>query len=220
MLINALLTVHIVVLGYWLGSDLCINSTFRYVSWADSMPFAERNKLMDQVLDIDQHVRYAMVLQFGLGTALAAMLGYLPGGALLAAVAAGIAVAWLVLVETTHRFRQQPVGAPLASLDRGTRYIAIAATLVLAIGGLTGYLILAGWLALKLGLLAGAIICGLGIRFELIRYYKVWHEIGTAGSTQQREQLLRRRYVSATAVLVLLWLFVAGIAVLSVLKPF
>jgi hypothetical protein len=57
---------------------------------------------------------------------------------------------------------------------------------------------------LKLVLLAGAIISGLGIRFELVQYFKVWHEIASEGSTAVRESLLRRRYVSVTAVLVLL----------------
>jgi predicted outer membrane lipoprotein len=220
MLIATLLAAHIAVLGYWLGSDLCINSTFRYVSRAASMPFDERDKLMDHVLDIDQHVRYAMVLQVGLGTALSAKLGYLPGGTLLAASAGIVAVIWLTLVEITHRLRKRPAGAPLARIDRGTRYLVIAVTLILATGGLTGYFNLAGWLALKLGLFTGAIVSGLGIRFELIRYYRVWHEIGTEGSTPNRESLLRRRYMSATAVLVGLWIFIAGIAALSVFKPF
>ena len=57
---------------------------------------------------------------------------------------------------------------------------------------------------MKLVLLAGAIISGLGIRFELVQYFKVWHEIASEGSTAVRESLLRRRYVSVTAVLVLL----------------
>ncbi len=220
MLITALLAAHIAVLGYWLGADLCINSTFRYVSRAATMPFDERDKLMDHILDIDQHVRYAMVLQVGLGTALAAELGYLPGGSTLAAVAGVVAVVWLALVEVTHRLRSQPAGSSLARIDRGTRYIVIAVTLALATAGLTGYFNLSGWLALKLGLFAGAIISGLGIRFELIRWYQVWNEIDAEGSTPDREQRLRRRYASATAVLVGLWFFIAGIAALSVFKPF
>ena len=63
MLQKTLLVAHIVVLGYWLGADLVINSTYRYVSWSHGMPFAERSRLMDHVMHVDQHVRYALVLQ-------------------------------------------------------------------------------------------------------------------------------------------------------------
>ena len=63
MLYTSLLVAHIAVLGYWLGSELVINHTYRYVSWSAGMPFAERDRLMDHVMDVDQHVRYALVLQ-------------------------------------------------------------------------------------------------------------------------------------------------------------
>ncbi|GJQ54201.1 MAG: hypothetical protein HKUEN07_07700 [Rhodocyclaceae bacterium] len=68
MLIHAVLVAHIIVVGYWLGSDLVINSTFRYVSRTASLPVAERDRLLDHVLDVDQHVRYALVPQLWLGT--------------------------------------------------------------------------------------------------------------------------------------------------------
>jgi len=72
-----LLAIHIAVLGYWLGSELVINSTYRYVSYSGDMPFAERARLMEHVMHVDQHVRYALALQATLGTALAALA---PGG--------------------------------------------------------------------------------------------------------------------------------------------
>jgi multisubunit Na+/H+ antiporter MnhB subunit len=219
MLINTLLIAHIAVLGYWLASDLVINSTFRYVSRAASMPCNERARLLDHVMDIDQHVRYALVLQVGLGTALAALLGYLPGGGLLAGLAGAGAFVWLVLVELTHRLRRRPIGKALGRIDRSMRYLAIVVALALAGVGLSGYLQLPGWLAVKLALFAGAIISGLGIRFELVRYFKVWDQIAGGGSTAARETLLRRRYASATAVLIVLWLFIAGIVALSTWRP-
>lgn len=58
-----ILVFHIAVLGYWLGSELVINSTYRYVSYSRNMPFDERQRLMDHVMVVDQHVRYALVLQ-------------------------------------------------------------------------------------------------------------------------------------------------------------
>lgn len=75
-----LLVAHIAVLGYWLGSELVINSTYKYVSHRGDMEFAERARLMDHVMHVDQHVRYALVLQAGLGFMLAIAYGFIPGG--------------------------------------------------------------------------------------------------------------------------------------------
>lgn len=216
---HVILVAHIAVLGYWLGSDLVINSTFRYVSRTGSLPFVERARLLDHVMDVDQHVRYALILQLGLGTALAALLGYLPGGKTLAGAAGIGAVAWLALVELTHRLREQPSGVLLGRIDRSLRYLAIIILLSVGVAGLAGYIQLTGWLALKLAVLAGAVSCGLGIRLELERYFRVWADIEANGSTPEREHLLRRRYASSTAVLVLLWLFIGTIVGISVWKP-
>ena len=75
MLVQALLVAHIAVLGYWLGAELVINSTYRYVSWSAAMPFPERDRLMQHVMDVDQHVRYALVLQAGLWLLIGAIVG-------------------------------------------------------------------------------------------------------------------------------------------------
>ena len=219
MMIHSILIAHIAVLGYWLGSELVINSGFRFVSRAASMPFEERSRLLDHVMDVDQHVRYALILQAGLGTMLMALLGYLPGGAGTAWLAAALTLAWLVLVELTHRYRKRPAGKTLAISDRGLRYALMAVTLVTACGSLLGPLSLPGWLAVKLILFAGIIGCGLGIRFELIRYFRTWAFIERDGSTEQNERLLRQGYSRATAVLVLLWVFIVAIVLLSVFKP-
>jgi hypothetical protein len=219
MLVKVLLVAHIAVLGYWLGSELVINSTYRYVSWSAGMPFAERNRLMDHVMDVDQHVRYALVLQAGLGTLLAALFGHLPGGAALAWTALAATAAWLLLVELNHRRRGQTAGRRLAALDRGLRYLVIAALLLLAGLALAGRIALPAWFGWKLAAFAGVIACGLGIRYALMAFYRTWTEIAREGSSPAREQAIRRTYVEATSVLGLLWAFIAAIVALSVLRP-
>jgi len=216
MITEALLVLHIAVLGYWLGSELVINSTFRFVSRAASMPFAERDRLMDHVMDADQHVRYALVLQAGLGTMLGALYGYFPGGEALAWGAAVLMVAWLVLVEVTHHRRGSPGGERLAAFDRGLRYLAILAILAIAGSTAAGVVRLAGWLAWKLVLFAGVIACGLAIRFWLIRFYRTWVVIGREGSNAAREDEIRTVYARATGVLVLLWVFILALTALSI----
>lgn len=214
-----LLAAHIAVLGYWLGSELVINSTYRYVSYSGDMPFAERARLMEHVMHVDQHVRYALALQATLGTALASLYGYIPGGDKLAIGAGIFGVLWLVFIEAVHRLRHRPVGKRLAVIDRGSRYVLMAVLVAIAAGLIGGGWPMPEWLRWKLALFAGVIACGVGIRFALIGHFRTWAIMARDGPTPETNAIIRRTYFRATSILVLLWVFIAGIAVLSVWKP-
>lgn len=219
MWLQALLVAHVVVLGYWLGSELVINSTFRYVSHAGAMPFGERQRLLDHVMHVDQHVRYALVLQAGLGTALCAILGYIPGGSALA-WAAGIAcLLWLGYVEAVHRLRHGAIGPALARIDRGSRYALLVLLLAIAFGLLGGDWPMPAWLRIKLALFAGVIASGVGIRLALASYFRTWAGMARNGADDASNAVIRRTYRNATAVLVLLWVFIAAIVVVTLWKP-
>jgi hypothetical protein len=219
MMLQVLLVAHIAVLGYWLGAELVINSTYRFVSRAAAMPFAQRDRLMDHVMDVDQHVRYALVLQAGLGTMLAAARGDFPGGTALVWAAAAAMAAWLALVEATHRRRGTAAGRRLAALDRVIRASAIALLVVAAMAALAGRIAVAPWLAWKLAAFAGVIACGLAIRFALVRFYRTWEVIRREGPSDARESEVRAVYVQATSILFVLWAFIAVITGLSIAKP-
>ena len=219
MLVHVLLVAHIAVLGYWLGSELVINNLYRYVSYSGAMPFAERDRLMDRVMEVDQHVRYALVLQAGLGFVLAAFYGYVPGGRATAAWVAILAAIWLAFVEGVHRLRHRPVGLRLAAIDRVSRYVLLGLLLAIAIGLIGGGWAMPVWLRLKLALFAGVIACGVGIRIALIRHFRTWAVMTHEGVTDATNAIIRRTYVQATSVLAVLWVCIAGIVVASVWKP-
>ncbi len=219
MLTEVLLVMHIVVLGYWLGSEFVINSGYRYVCRAASMPFDERNKLMDHVLDVDQHVRYALVLQIGLGTILAALYGYIPGGETMAIAAAIVAVVWLIFVEVIHHKRKDPIGLRLGFVDRTIRYIVMVGLAIIGVGALTTTTMLPLWLAWKLIFFAGVILCGVGIRYSIIDFYRTWAKIREDGTTPEHEERIWYIYKYGTGILLGLWVFIAAITVLSVWKP-
>jgi hypothetical protein len=220
MLLHVLLVLHIIVLGYWLGSELVINANFRFVTRAVDMTFGERDRLLDHVLDVDQHVRYALILQAGLGVMLCALLGYVPGGNVLAICAAILAAAWLLLVELTHRSRRQAGGAMLARIDTAIRYSAVALLITAGASAFAGVLTLPGWLAAKLLLFAAVILCGLGIRQAIVRYYETWYVLARDGSSASLEAELHRRYWQATTVLLGLWVLILAIVALSIGRPF
>lgn len=219
MLLDVLLVAHIVGLGYWLGSELVINSTYRYVCYTPSLPFEERNKLMDHTLHVDQHVRYALIFQLGTGTALAALYGYIPGGGTAAAIAGAAAVTWLALVEITHRLRVAPLGKSLAAFDRGLRYVVMVTVAGAGINALATTQTLPPWLGWKLICFAGVILCGVGIRYSIIDFYRTWAKIRATGSSDELEAEIRHIYFYGTAILVGLWVFIFVIAALSVWKP-
>ncbi|WP_449465420.1 hypothetical protein [Stenotrophomonas humi] len=219
MLLQILLVAHIAVLGYWLGSELVINSTYRYVSYGSHIPFAERNRLMEHVMHVDQHVRYALVLQAGLGFSLAALYGLVPGAGTTAAVAGVLCVVWLGFVEAVHRLRHGRAGVMLGRIDRGSRYLFMALLLALATGLLGGSWDMPAWLRWKLALYAGVMASGVGIRLALISHFRTWKVMASEGPDDTTNAIIRRTYVKATSVLGVLWLFIAAIVVVSIWKP-
>jgi len=214
-----LLAAHIAVLGYWLGSELVINSTYRYVCHANTMPFAERDRLMEHVMHVDQHVRYALVLQASLGTAIAALYGYVPGDSMVAGAAGVLGALWLGFVEAVHRLRHRPVGRTLGAFDRWSRYVLMGVLVSIAAGLVGGAWPMPDWLRWKLALFAGVMLCGVGIRFALIAHFRTWAEMRRDGPTPASNAIIQRTYVKATSVLVLLWVFIAAITLLSVWQP-
>lgn len=219
MLESVLLVAHITVLGYWLGSEFVINSGYRYVCRSAGMDFEERNRLMDHVLDVDQHVRYALVLQIGLGSMLAALYGYIPGGTTTATVAAMVAVVWLTFVEMIHHRRKDAAGAQLAAIDRVIRYGVMIGLAVVGVSTLMDMGDMPYWLGWKLILFAGVLASGVGIRLSIIDFYRTWAVIKAEGSTPEREQRIWFVYKYGTGILIGLWVLIFGIVALSVFKP-
>lgn len=218
MLIEALAVIHVAVLGYWLGSEFVINSTFRYVCFGASLPVPERRRLMDHVMNVDQHVRYALLLQLTLGFFLAFRFGYLPSNGLVAAAVLVIGAGWLVLVEITHRRRSTALGQRLAELDRGIRYVVVVLLGVLSVGALTGFFAVQSWLAWKLLCFAGVMLCGLLIRFALIKLFQLFEELASSGSSPELEARLNSAYYGASSYLIVMWALIGAITLLSVWK--
>lgn len=214
-----LLTTHIAVLGYWLGSELVINSTYRLVCYSSDMPFAERDRMMDHVMHVDQHVRYALVLQASLGAMLAVSYGFVPGGQAMVIAIGILGAGWLFFVEAAHRLRKKPVGSLLARIDRWSRYVLIALLLAVAMGLIGDAWPIPNWLRWKLAAFLGVIASGVGIRFALISHFRVWADMSTGDVLPEHDNVIKKTYVRATSILVLLWVFIAAAAYLSVAKP-
>ena len=108
---------HVLVMGYWLGSELVINALTHYIARTTSLPGIERMRLWDFLLDVDQHVRNAMIISVPLGFTLASMLGLLPltNGEMWALWIAS--ALWFWYMWLAHWRRNAPSGPRLARWD-------------------------------------------------------------------------------------------------------
>ena len=215
-----LLWLHVLVMGYWIGSDLVVSALTHYVARGSSLPAAERKRLWDFLLHVDQHPRNALILSMPLGFTLAAQIGLLQlGNAGLLALWIASAL-WFGYMWVTHWQRSSAMGAQLAKWDWRSRYLLIALLLAIGIKSLlTGQPLAAPWLAWKVILFAGVLACGIGIRFYIRDAYRAWPRIWAGQGTEADEQIVRTAMNRGTYVLWLLWLLLFVIGWLGVAKP-
>lgn len=212
---------HVLVMGYWLGSELVINALTHYIARTTSLPADERMRLWDFLLDVDQHVRNAMIMSVPLGFTLASMLGLVPLAAPAMWALWLVSALWFWFMWMVHWRRQAPEGAVLAKWDWRVRYVLIA-----LFGGsglyslLTGWPYPTAWLALKVMLLAGAIICGIFVRHYIREAYRsALPAIAAGRATPADNEEFRVLMVKGTWALVVLWVILFTIGALGALKP-
>jgi hypothetical protein len=217
---DVLLWLHVLVMGYWIGSDLVVNALTHYVTSASSLPGPERKRLWDFLMHVDQHPRNALILSVPLGFTLAAQLGLIwLDDASLAALWLGSA-AWFGYMWLAHWRRETPAGPALAKWDVRIRVALIVVfSFMGALSLASGRPLAAPWLAWKVLLFAGVLACGLGIRHFIRESYRAWPGIWAGTAAAADEALVRSAMQRATRVLWLLWMLLATIGWLGVAKP-
>ena len=212
---------HVLVMGYWLGSELVINALTHYIARTTTLPAAERMRLWDFLLDVDQHVRNAMIMSVPLGFSLAATLGLVPiSGWSMWLLWIGSAL-WFWFMWLVHWRRQTPQGSVLARWDWRFRYVLIAFFAGTALWSLaTGTPYAAPWLAAKVLLFAGTMVCGIFVRHYIREAYRSALPAIAAGRATASDNaefaLLMRK---GTWALVVLWVLLFAIGALGALKP-
>jgi hypothetical protein len=212
---------HVVVWGYWVGSDLVVNQLTHYLTHAERMDGRERNRLWGFLLDVDQHPRNALILSVPLGLTLAAMLHLMPIGRVALAGVWVLSAAWFAFMWMVHLRGNTPIGATLRTWDVRIRYGVIAIALMVGVGSLLfGKPVAAGWLAAKLVLFALVAWAGIGIRYYIQQFMRTWPAIVEDGSTPDREAAIRQAMRRGTWVLAMLHVLLGAIAYLGYAKPF
>lgn len=216
-----ILWAHVLVMGYWLGSELVINALTHYIARTTSLSGAERMRLWDFLLDVDQHVRNAMIMSVPLGFTLAAILGLVPIEGVWMWALWIFSALWFWFMWLVHWRRKTPEGAVLARWDWRLRYVLIAFFAGSALWSLaTGGPYPTHWLALKVLLFAGTMVCGIFVRHYIREAYRsALPAIAADRATDADNAEFRLLMIKGTWALVALWVLLFTIGALGALKP-
>ena len=218
---DLVLWLHVVIMGYWLGSDFVLNALTHYFKNAKDMPAAERLKLWDFLLLVDQHPRNALILSIPLGFQLAADLNLSPvtGSALTALWIAS--VAWFIFIWVLHFQTGKPSYRPLSQMDLTLRYSLVVVLFLIGAMSLLGDgPLMAKWLGAKVALFALVIAGGLGIRHYIAKVYVVIPKLKAEGSTPEVEAVITHSLNLGSYILFGMWAVIVAIGYLGVAKPF
>jgi len=215
-----ILTLHVLVMGYWIGSDLVVNALTHYVARGSSLPGPERKRLWEFLLHVDQHPRNALILSVPLGFTLAAQIGQIRLDNTALAMLWIFSALWFAFMWVTHWQRSSGAGVVLARWDWRSRYVLIAVFLAVGVKSLlTRSPLEAPWLAWKVILFAAVLGCGIGIRYYIRDAYRAWPRIWAGQGTEADERIVRTAMNRGTYVLWCLWALLLVIGWLGVAKP-
>ncbi len=210
---------HILLFVYWLGADLGVFFASRYVARAD-LPLEERLRFLELLLKVDMGPRTALILMVPVGFTLAAALGIAEFARAWLPAIWIISLGWLALAWYLFRNARNPAALPWARLDQGVRVAVALAFLALGVSSLaTGGPLGAPWLAGKFVLFAGVVTLGLLLRITIRDWVAGFAQLRVEATRDAGNALIFGAYRRATRLAHLLWLGVAAIAFLGVVKP-
>jgi len=225
MAYDAALFLHLLLLTYWLGADLGVFYSSRYVLKSDLTP-ASRAVALKIMAWLDVAPRLCLVLFLPSGVTLMALDDYgrdiFSGWPLVAIWVAG--AAWFGLVVADHLMHDSRLHPLVRRLDLAVRFAVVigllgSAVYALAVDSPFGVDTNPKWLGGKVALYAIAIGCGIAIRFQLRPFAAAFGRLMTSGSSPEVERDLRGSIVGSQPYVAAIWLCVLGSAALGVFKP-
>lgn len=210
---------HLLCFVYWLGADVGVFYSSRYV--CDPSLGIEARTVAARIMGwIDMIPRYSLVLILPLGLTLASQSGWLAmPGAVVQATWFG-ALLWLALVWSVTRFARTRFGDALKRVDYLVRLALIVVLVVTSLAGLAGRgPVSQPWLAAKLMVFALAIASGLAIRILAAPFGPAFAQVVSRGSTPELERTMRSAMARAKPVVIMIWLLLLTAAWLGLAKP-
>ncbi|MEV4679128.1 MULTISPECIES: hypothetical protein [Actinomadura] len=216
---------HIVLFAYWLGGDLGVFYSSRFILKPELSTEARgvAVKIM-HVVDMSPRICLVLFLPSGITLMAADELGRDVFGGRRLAVVWALALVWLWLVVADYRRRPGRYGDLVHRTDLVVRGALIAGLL-----GAAGYTFLAEepfgvtsnpkWLAGKVAAYALCIAAGLMIRVKLKPFGAAWGTLLAKGSDPAVERDIRGAVQGSIPYVLAIWTLVVVAALLGVVKP-
>jgi hypothetical protein len=210
---------HLLLFVYWLGADLGVFYSARFVR--DGSLSRDARAMAVRIMGwIDQVPRYCLVLMLPVGYTLAREVGVvrLPdvGMIVLWIIAAG----WLWMVWAIHHYQGTPRADKLRSIDLGWRVVLSLGLLWDAWQGFrgTGHLF-ADWISIKFLLFALLIFCGIMIRVRGKPIGPALRRALAEGSTPELEADIARGFSRTRPFVLAIWALLLVAAWVGITKP-
>jgi hypothetical protein len=222
--LELLILLHLLLLTYWLGADLGVFYSSRYVLKTELGTQARMTSLKIMVW-LDMAPRICLVLFLPSGVSLMAASSYGEQFRWWPLVAIWVfSLAWLGLVLADHHYAGTPTGARIKNLDLLVRFGVMAGVIgaglyTLLVDEPFGVTTNPKWLGAKVALYGCAIACGVLIRFKLKPFGPALGQLATTGSTPEVERDLQRSIKGSVPFVLGIWVLVIAIAALGVIKP-
>lgn len=218
---DILIYVHTILFVYWLGGDLGVYMSAKYV--ADrNLSLDERFRFMHVLMQCDMGPRTALIGLLPVGFQIAWDLELSPiGGVYLAAVWV-VCLLWLGANWWMFFNEQHPMTAKLRGIDMYIRYAVIA---IMGAMGLVSFVndspMAENWLAAKIFLFAGAVSLGVYLRGEINNWIIGFGMVRAGGEEADKGNDIISAALGRSKVAALsLWFLVALIAFIGKVKPF
>ena len=211
--------VHILLFVFWLGADVGVFlSAVRAKDSSKSYETRVALMKLGTTVDLFPRACFALIIPVGLHMTRDLGLYAVPGWMLIGSWI--LAAVWIWAFVTGYRNEGKPIAITLAKAQ--LIFEGIMGAIIVAIGVLSlmnGAPLADTWFAVKILLFGFVFWAALGIDFAFAPAFKPFIEIGTEGSTPEREAEFSK-HVNHTLVWVLtLYVLIALIAFIGKVKP-
>ena len=210
---------HILLFVYWLGADIGVFYSVRYVKDRE-LGLQARQTALKILGWIDQIPRYCLVLTLPVGYSLAKQMGVVGISSRLFLVLWIVTVAWLWMVWAIHHHAGTRFAERLRSVDLGWRWLLVAGLLWDGYQGLRGRgHLFADWVSLKFIIFSLLVFCGIMIRVRGKPLGPALRDTFAQGSTPEREAVITASFASTRPWVLAIWTLLLVAAYVGISKP-